>query len=203
MTVADYEIAPGVTSTAFKSYILDPNDGVSSDWPKAITAFRTRFTSRFFDPLNNLNRMPTANDTVYGFVVLSCAFMLVETIGGFLQGVGDHRGKSKKLFVAGLEGIDIVSTAGISAAATSNQKEALYSQGRCALLHTSGTEKIRVRTSGPALKATSNGGFEVNRDAFLHWVKVGFEGYVIRLATPAETDLRDKFKVKMKFITES
>ena len=168
MTVESYEIAPSFSSEDFKQ--LDLSQFPHQDWDSVIKVFEARFESRFFAPLKTLSGGTNQIGNINGFIVLACAFLLVETLGGFKQGVTNHKGKSKDLFLAGLSGIEVENQNCKTSEMDCAQKKRLYSYGRCALLHSAGTEKIRVMTSGSMIKMTSDNGFEINRDKFLEWI---------------------------------
>lgn len=197
MTIEIFEIAPNYLAADFRQLKLAtfPHD----DWIKAVDVFKSRFKSRYFDPLRQLAGRSANAEQIHGFIVLSCAFLLVETLGGFLSGATSHNGRSGDLFVLGLKGLRIENDQGVAIEADEIQKKNLYSNGRCALLHTAGTEKIRVKTSGPAVKIVA-GGFEINRDAFLTWIEAEFEKYSLSILHNTQDDLRIKFLQKMNHI---
>ncbi len=158
---------------------------------------------RYLKPVESLLTQEAKTSSVAGemhgpgFVILSICFMLLESLQGFRDGEGQHREKSKRLFVHALGCMSKQHDLNLN----EEQCEEVYSKGRCALLHAAGTEGIIVGRTGQAIEPDKTGdGFKINRTKFFELVKSEFRDYAEKLRNPIEVDLRKNFREKMNFI---
>ena len=196
METTSNEIAKGFPASSFMQLELGafPNN----DWPKAVEILKQRIELRYLNPLGRLKGLNDEQHT-FGFIVLTAAFALVETLGGFRNGILDHRGKSPILFKAGLSGLTIYE--GLAPRGLTNDEQTdLYSKGRCALLHSGGTDSISITITGNLLQKLPGNAYSINRDKFVEWVASEFGNYFSDLNKQENVLLRENFKAKMTYI---
>ena len=190
------EIAIGITAQEFLALELDAYP--SENWTKAIDALKTRIEKRYLNPLKSLYNM-NGSDHTFGFIILTAAFALVETLESFRQGIKNHKNKSTGLFKDGLLGLKIVDL-DVSRELIESEKTVVYEAGRCALLHSGGTDKITIGITGDILVKLQDGRYKINRDKFVGWIEQKFNEYIEELKVADRDDMRGKFKTKMAYI---
>jgi hypothetical protein len=179
-------------------------DSCDEKWDCAIKIFKQRFWQRYFNPINELTSMAskaTSDDpSTFGFIILGTCFLLVETLAGFEDGRKSHDTKSKELCVKGLRKFNLRDESGICRIVKDDEAKKLYSIGRCALLHSAGTEGVQVTASGPSITKISDDEFKMNRTKFSCEVEEMYTGYLKELSNRENILLRDNFIIKMRFI---
>lgn len=212
------KVAPSFSVDQFAQLRLDPETPETADWKAAIAAFDGRFKSRYFNILDELAARPPAaepeaqpsdyedpltdHEVVPGFVILSVIFLLMETLEGFRKGDTSHGSRAKRLFTDFLTRLALTDKTG-ERRITLAEAEELYKIGRCAFLHSAGSEGIRIRRTGPSIRKIDAVRFEINRTALLARVKQEFEDYGAALREPANVELRRNFIAKMSFICKA
>lgn len=204
--VKDIYIAAGIRCSAWADLDLK-YDSCNDNWDSAINIFRKRFWSRYFDPITELTSKkssPTEEDSsIFGFIILGTCFLLVETLVGFEDGLKSHNGQSTKLCVKGLQKFKLRDENHQCRAVEVGEAKILYSIGRCALLHSAGTEGVRVTATGPSIKKISENEYEINRTNFADDVKNMYEEYIANLRIKENKKLRENFIKKMSFVAGS
>lgn len=191
------QISPKYTVEDWRVLDLNADNPNQDEWLKAIDILRDRITGRFLKPAQKLIDVDKdGKPPTFGFAILALDCLVLETIQGFRDGLADHNGHSRRLFMEFLsawppflkcldEGMD------------ANEKaNAFYKQGRCALHHSGATENITVRITGPLMTFTGEK-ISVNRTVFHKELAVEFERYLAALADPQAIELRKKFLMKM------
>ena len=93
------QVAPGFDSAEWQSLKLD--DPNSPDWAKAISICESRISGRFIEPVDFLiatDEKKPATERRFGFAVMAIDCLLVETLGAFLAGLENTKGKSEATF---------------------------------------------------------------------------------------------------------
>lgn len=191
------DIAPGITSTEWRALRLD--DPMNGDWEVAITILDRRIRERYIEPIDYLiagEATKQAAGRRFGFTVMAVDCLLVETLGAFIEGLEDTRGKSEEIFSRFL--LSRASFASeFKCADVANQ---FYKEFRCGILHQAeigGSSK--VWSVGPLLQI-DHGRIIVNRNEFHERIKREFESYLSALRDVKNSDLRVNFKKKMDWI---
>lgn len=179
-------------------------DSCDEKWGCAINIFKQRFWQRYFNPIKKLTSIaPTStsdNPSTFGFIILGTCFLLIETLAGFEDGRKSHETKSKELCVKGLRKFNLCDESGKCRIVEDGEAKKLYSIGRCALLHSAGTEGVQVTTSGPSITKISDDEFIMNRTKFSFEVEEMYTEYLKDLSNKDNILFRDNFIKKMNFI---
>lgn len=193
------QIAPGVDAADWKC--LDLSRPNSPDWERGISILGQRLRGRFTDVVDFLvedDEKRAAADRRFGFAVLAIDCMVLETLEAFRQGLTDTRGKSAHLCASFLSqrpafkpffGGDLAAR--------------FYAEFRCGIVHNAqvfGTGL--VWSVGPLLRI-DGGRITINRTAFHQALKQELTEYLEELRNATNTDLRDKFLMKMNFIADA
>lgn len=197
----NYRIARGHTAADWRRLSLDPKQPQSETWANAVAMFRARMEERFFIPVDTLIDMQEDSSRTHGFVVLAIDCLLIETLQGFREGLGDHNRRSKKLFKGFLTSWDVFLNCVPKDGNPDELADLVYTDYRCALLHSGCTANgLKVGVTGKAFAFKSGGALKINRTALHKGLKASFEGYLAELIAPEGTKLRENFKKKMDAI---
>jgi hypothetical protein len=179
MTWPDVHISP--------KYRLSDFQGAPSLEEKA-TIFDDRIKGWFLDIAEKL--LESGNDAdefhPHDFAVLAILALYFEMIGQYMSGRSSD-GASQKTFC---EGIDWV----FPRQYREEQRKKLYKSLRCSLYHnglTRGAVASREHTE-PFL--FENGLLFINPNSLLEAIKIHFDGYIAKLKTPDESEVRTKFE---------
>lgn len=190
------QIAPNFEAARWKALTLD--DAASTDWEVAISALDSRIRERYIAPVDFLieaEKQVRATDRRFGFAVLALDCLLVEALGGFLEGLEETTGRSKEIFCRFL-----TSRPQFREAFSQALAEKFYKEFRCGVLHQAevgGTSK--VWSIGPLVR-TEGESVIVNRNEFHDCLKAEFAAYLVELRDPKNVQLRSRFRKKMNFI---
>jgi len=189
----DIEIAPGITAREWLS-------ALENDKNKAIDILEKRIKSRFLSPANTLVEIETKDDHTPGFAILALCFLTIETLQGFREGMKDHRGCSRGLFVRFLKTWEpFMST--VSEPEKEERAKDFFARGRCALLHSGSTDFIRITSkTGEAIKLMSDESWQINRTKFLKELTIYFDEYLRRLKSSDDGEFYSHFRTKAEFI---
>ncbi|NTA19908.1 hypothetical protein [Agrobacterium tumefaciens] len=193
-------ISPSYTADFWRGLDLNPEDPKQEDWLNAVDVLRDRIDGRFIKPAQTLIETDKGNkQQSFGFAILALDCLVLETIQGFRDGLPDHNGQSKRLFIDFLSGWrPFVDCLGEGMLATA-KAESFYKQGRCALHHSGATDKLRVRIGGPMMSFEGDE-ITVNRTAFHTELVAELGRYLIALSDPQAVVLRRNFQRKMNTI---
>jgi hypothetical protein len=190
------QVAPGFESADWQSLKLD--DPNSPDWTKAISIFESRISGRFIEPVDHLiaaDEAKVSTERRFGFAVMAIDCLLVETLGAFLAGLENTKGKSEETFC------DFLTTRPLfKADFTPALAAQVYSEFRCGILHQAEVYGGSRVWSVGALVRDDSGTLTINRTKFHEQLKAEFQNYLAELRDPANTSLRDNFRKKMNFI---
>lgn len=167
-----------------------------SDWQKAIDIFEDRIRGRFFKVIDKFKKY-----TFAGFAVIALDCLLIETLQQFFEGAYETpRKMSEKFFVKFL-------TQTIFKDDFDRSKAKLfYRQIRCGILHQAeiqGSSRILKQNTPLVMIADDNDGLIINRDLFHDKLTTVFEDYITSLRNPLNTNLRQKFRIKMNYICKN
>jgi len=191
----EIDIAPGINATDWHALNLD--DPKSNDWGRAIEIFRSRIKERYIEPAQILLELDEKRQPInrkYGFTILAIDSLLVETLWAFKKGLTDTKNKSRRAFKEFLTNEDLFSF-------SEEQAIRFYEDFRCGILHQAEIgNNSKVWSIGPLIHAVE-GQWIVNRTEFHNVLVTCFEQYCEQLADSNNTDLRRKFRDKMKHIS--
>ncbi|WP_072386535.1 hypothetical protein [Hyphomicrobium sp. CS1BSMeth3] len=198
MDAATYRIAPGYSSKDWKRLRLDEEKPDSADWQRAVEMFRNRINGRFFAPVDTLVGLQEGCNQTFGFAILALDCLVIETIQGFRRGIVNHSGRSKELFVEFLTGWSLFKVALPRGADALALAKLVYTDCRCALLHSGATGGgLLVGISGNAFAFGRAGSLRINRTALHNGLKEEFEVYLAGLLDVNAVVARQNFKKKM------
>jgi hypothetical protein len=165
-----------------------------SDWTTAIAIFRDRLETRYLEHVRAVLNRPTS-----GFAALAIDAALVETIEQFRRGRRNTPyGEGAKYFRA------FLTETRFGKYFTAETARLFYKTIRCGLLHQGeADESSRIkRGSGyPLVSLTQDArGIVLNAELFHAELEGAVDDYLVRLADPAEVELREAFRKKMNFI---
>jgi len=193
------QIAPGIEAERWQALRLD--EPASPDWPEAVRILEARIHERFIGPVDHLIAAEEAKPITerrFGFTVLAVDCLLLETLGAFLDGLTNTRGKSEATFCKFLTTRPLFKNE-----FTPDRAERFYEEFRCGILHQAeigGDSKV---WSVGALLQDNGSRIIVNRNKFHDLLKAEFQGYLAELRDPAKAELRDNFRKKMNFISRA
>src|SRR5207302_1438686 len=180
------QIAPGIEAADWKALKLD--DAASNDWKMAVDILERRIVQRFIEPTDHLIRAEDSKPAAerrFGFTILAIDCLLVETLGAFLDGLQDTRGKSEAIFCRFL-----TTRPSFAAEFTADAAKQFYKEFRCGILHQAeiGGDS-RVWSVGPLIRV-DGGKIVVNRNKFHETLKTEFQNYLSEIRNPANVQLR-------------
>lgn len=198
-----HKIAPGISAKQWKALRLEPDEPGSADWQTAIAIFEARMRRRFFAPVDALIEFEEGRtEKTFGFAILAINCLVIETLQGFREGIINHNGKSKSLFIRFLTEWDVFKSCLPEPADAEKLAERVYLDCRCALLHSGATDgQLRVGVSGPAFRFNDGHVQSINRTSLHENLKRAFEGYLAGLRAADGVVLRRYFKKKMDAIS--
>ncbi|MBX4883843.1 hypothetical protein HJA90_09605 [Rhizobium bangladeshense] len=196
-------ISPKFRAQDWLNLGLDHNP-TEPGWQKAIDILQDRINGRFLEPAKELiaaqanKKLPT-----FGFAILALDFLVIETVEGFREGLPNHNGHSKRLFLSFLpKWVEFQSCVPKGSNLTDRARE-LYERGRCALHHSGTTDKLEVGISGNMLEFRADGSIRVNRNEFHRCLEEEFKRYISDLRNPASGQLRANLKSKLDAICQN
>lgn len=193
------KIAPRVKDTDWKRLNLDTAD--SPDWDRAIAILEQRLRGRFTDVVDFLiaeDEKQAPRDRRFGFAVLAIDCLLLETLEAFRQGLTDTRGRSQELCTNFLSQRPAFKQFFPNDLATR-----FYKEFRCGIAHNAQVFGTGLVSSVGPLLALYGDRMTVNRTAFHGALMQELTDYLRELRSPANSDLRAKFRAKMNFIAEA
>jgi hypothetical protein len=194
------DIAPNVSAARWRTLKLDSLR--SPDWATACDILHGRITERFIEPIDFLiqtdeAKLPT--ERRFGFAILALDCLLVETLGAFIDGLEDTRGKSEPTFCRFL----MKRPQFASVFASETLAKQFYIEFRCGILHQAEVGGAsRVLSVGPLVEFDGKG-IIVNRTEFHLRLKAEFRSYVDELRGGTDATLRTNFRRKMDFISRN
>lgn len=194
------KIAPQYKVADWERLALDPAKPASPDWQKAVDMFSDRIAGRFFAPADQLLAAQKDGGQTFGFAILAIDCLVIETLQGFREGVVNHTGQSKKLFVNFLKDWDLFKICLPQGGDADALAREVYGDCRCALLHSGSTQGFRVGTSGPAFAYESGRLAKINRTKFHKGLREEFDAYLAALLETDNAGLRKNFRKKMDAI---
>jgi len=175
-------------------------------WKPLIDFFWSRYNKRYFNPikvLQNHDDFEIRNNC--GFLIATIDCILIETLEQYYTGQDGTSGKNHDPFYSFFKRSDAFK--GI----IQSDKDAGKFAGlvRSGLLHQSKTKKASVinkRKNTPIIGWINindkSKGFEINRDLFHLSVNQEFQKLIEKLEISENSDLREKFKSKIKTLIE-
>lgn len=194
------QIAPGVRDS--DGIALNLADPKSPDWARAIDILEGRICERFVEPVDFLiasEEPRLATERKFGFAVLAVDCLLVETLGAFIEGMEDTKGKSEETLCKFLTTRPKFS----ADFKTNDLAKKFYIEFRCGILHQAEVGGDSVIWSVGPLLTVVDGKIIVNRTKFHVHLKEEFQGYLAELRDPKNVILRENFRKKMDFISRS
>jgi len=167
------------------------------DWLRAIDIFVERIKERFLNPIEKIEKCEYA-----GFAVLALDCLLIEMLQQFRKGlIKTPSGQSKDFFV------DFLTQTSFGEFFDKRQATLFYRQIRCGILHQAeirGSSKILIEEEIPLVKYDDQErGLLVNRRLFHKQLLSEFNNYVSKLSDSSNTQLRNRFRRKMKMICKT
>ena len=169
---------------------------IEEDWQTGIDIFEDRIRSRFLDIVEGFQSMQFS-----GFAVIAIDCLLIETLQQFYEGkVGTPRGKVEQYFVTFLR------QTSFGEFFDDDMAKKFYLQIRNGVLHQAevkASSRVWIRKGQPLVRYAADGnGLLIHRQKFHKQLVHEFRGYVrrLRVTSPPDSDLREKFKTKMAAI---
>ena len=161
----------------------------------------SRLRERYIIPVDFLvaaeEEIP-ASERRFGFAVLAIDCLLVETLGAFLEGLGETSGRSKEIFCRLL-----TSHPQFCNDFPQPLAEQFYDELRCGVLHQAEIRgNSKLWSIGPLVQKVGDS-LIVNRNEFHERLKSVFADYLDQLRDPTNTQLRSRFRKKMDFIARA
>jgi hypothetical protein len=193
------EIAPGVQAEKWRALKLE--DPVSADWAEALRICESRINDRFIDPVDYLIAAEEGTPSLerrFGFTVLAIDCLLVETLGAFLRGLTDTKGRSEATFC-----FFLTERVRLKTEFTGDRANRFYTEFRCGILHQAEIRgESKVWSVGPLLQ-DDGARIIVNRNRFHQLLKDEFRDYLAELQDPSNAERRKNFRKKMDFISRA
>jgi len=193
------QIAPDFEGAKWKALKLD--DAASLDWNVAISVLDRRIRERYIAPADFLvaaEKTTPALERRFGFAILAIDCLLVETLGAFIAGLENTRGRSEEIFCQFL-----TSRSQFRDNFSQSLAGQFYDEFRCGLLHQAEVRgNGKVWSVGPLIQKVGDNVI-VNRNAFHEHLNSEFAAYLQELRDPSNTQLRSNFRKKMNFIARA
>nr|WP_315155717.1 hypothetical protein [uncultured Flavobacterium sp.] len=178
---------------------------IEGQWEPLIIFFWNRYNKRYFNQIEYLQNSKIKDiRNNCGFLIATIDCILIETLEQFYNGQDESEGQNHDPFLLFFNR----STHFKSLNFTKTDAGKFAGLIRSGLLHQSKTKKesiINKKKSTPLLgwidDKDKSKGFELNRDKFHQSVKDEFHKLIEQLKIPENTELRKKFKLKLKTLT--
>jgi len=196
------KIGPNYRASQWAALALDPSVPDTDDWRKAVAILDDRMRGRFFEPASALIAIDDKKEVkTFGFAILAIDCLVIETLQGFKDGAAEHHGKSTQLFTGFLKKWEFFTSCLPEGADAGRVALQIYSDLRCALLHSGQTDHdLTVGSTGPGFKFNGGKDVRINRTKFHMALVEAFDSYLARLLVREEVKLRKHFKKKMDAI---
>jgi hypothetical protein len=207
-----FRISSACTNDKFMSFnLVSPENG---DWDLAISVFKSRFWTRYFNPIRQLLRIVDEIETddieememIYpGFLTLSIDCILLETLNQFKHGISD----SEVAFHSSCAFVDVLMSTEKLKPFFESKSDAykFYSDIRCGLIHqgeTKGYSLLNIKKDIIVNHYSVRGkGFSVNRIDFHQLIVDEYLSYMdslLDLNNRRHDQLRLNFRNKMYFL---
>lgn len=177
-----------------------------ASWKPLIDFFWDRYNKRYFDPIHSLQTSTNFDiRNNCGFLIATIDCILIETLEQYYSGEDESEGKNHEPFLSFFQRAKAFKEV-IKDKSDAGKFAGLVRSG---LLHQSKTKKasiINKKSSTPILDwidtTNKNIGFKLNRDKFHKAVFTEYENLIDNLKKKENSDLREKFKTKLKTLIE-
>jgi hypothetical protein len=192
------EIAPGVSAADWAALDPDLDQPHSPRWVEAVEILRKRIEGRYLKPAKLLlddDKPKPWQERRHGFAIIAIDCLLIETFQSFIEGETDPEFMSGLMFRTFL-----TSRPSFAPHFTPDTAKNFYKDFRCGILHQAEIKRdSKVWSVGDMVTVEPNG-MTINRTEFHEALVTEFNAYLADLSNPANTDLRENFRKKMKFI---
>lgn len=187
------KISPSFTASDWHSISFKSD----RDWKCAIGIFAERTRERFLRPIGQIEDCQFS-----GFAVMALDCLLIEMLQQFRAGVNrTPSGKSKDFFES------FLTETSFGKHFDKRMAGLFYRQIRCGILHQAelrGSSKIVYNDHDKLVRYSDDDrGLIVNRKKFHRQLLSEFDCFLVDLNDQSNTDLRSKFKKKMKSICQT
>lgn len=198
-------------------------DHDESAWAEAVGVFERRMKERFLSCIEALAKVDTRpdqsgsnaspeEDCIPGFSIMALCCLLIETLQGFQENAASTAQSGQCTYPAGPcvkpspdttgQFVKFLRRPAFGAAFAEDRIAKSFVRGiRNGILHEAETRKWAIWRDRPStLVAPREDGHALNRTMFFEAVKQEFQCYLKDLRSPANGDLRERFKKKMNDI---